>query len=121
MAIDDYDGDVSRYQSIYHLVDYIKVDIQAVDMFTITNSLKLLKTNYKVELIAERVETHADFEFCKEIGFDLFQGYYFCRPIMVSRPVDPIDINVDCCSSALVNSLATADVTRPTPILDHGI
>ncbi|MGM0542451.1 MAG: EAL and HDOD domain-containing protein [Pseudomonadota bacterium] len=31
-------------------------------------------------LLAERVETHEDFKYCKELGFTLFQGYFYERP-----------------------------------------
>ena len=39
---------------------------------------------YKVELLAEKIETHEDFEYAKELGFDYFQGYFLCRPHIVS-------------------------------------
>jgi EAL and modified HD-GYP domain-containing signal transduction protein len=31
-------------------------------------------------LVARNVETHDAFETCKGLGFDLFQGYFFCQP-----------------------------------------
>ena len=35
---------------------------------------------YEGKLIAEKLSTQADHEFCVEAGCDLFQGYFFCRP-----------------------------------------
>ncbi|MGZ4187982.1 MAG: EAL and HDOD domain-containing protein, partial [Solirubrobacteraceae bacterium] len=33
-----------------------------------------------VRLLAEKVETQEDYAFCAELGCELFQGYFFCRP-----------------------------------------
>ena len=38
-------------------------------------------------LVAEKVETREDYERCRALGFDAFQGYYFTRPaVMRARP-----------------------------------
>jgi EAL and modified HD-GYP domain-containing signal transduction protein len=34
-------------------------------------------------LLAEKVETQEEFKFCKELGFDYFQGYFFCKPEII--------------------------------------
>lgn len=39
---------------------------------------------YPVQVLAEKVETEEDFEHCHALGFDLFQGYFFCRPKMIT-------------------------------------
>src|SRR5947207_2967260 len=36
------------------------------------------------ELVGERVETREQFERCKELGFEYFQGYFFCKPQIMS-------------------------------------
>jgi len=59
--------------------DYIKIDVQTL------NSAELQKTYHQlhmasVKMIAEKVETDAQFEDCKRIGFRLFQGFHFARP-----------------------------------------
>jgi EAL and modified HD-GYP domain-containing signal transduction protein len=39
-------------------------------------------------LIAEKLETEADFQTALAEGFEYFQGYHFCRPgILESRPI----------------------------------
>lgn len=40
---------------------------------------------YGVRLLAERVETREVRDFCLELGFDLFQGYFYARPETVSK------------------------------------
>ena len=37
-----------------------------------------------VRLLAEKVETQEEYEICKELGFDYFQGYFFCKPKIVT-------------------------------------
>ncbi len=39
---------------------------------------------YPVQVLAEKVETEEDFDHCHALGFDLFQGYFFCRPKMIA-------------------------------------
>ena len=40
-------------------------------------------------LIAEKVETREDFELCRELGFDAFQGYFFAGPRASSVAAHP--------------------------------
>ncbi|MGB6483763.1 MAG: HDOD domain-containing protein, partial [Candidatus Acidiferrales bacterium] len=37
-------------------------------------------------LLAEKVETRADFALARDLGFDLFQGYFFARPQVLAAP-----------------------------------
>jgi c-di-GMP-related signal transduction protein len=37
-------------------------------------------------LIAEKVETREDFALASDLGFDLFQGYFFARPQVLTAP-----------------------------------
>jgi len=37
-----------------------------------------------IRLVAERIENHEAFDRCKEAGFELFQGYFFCQPKTVT-------------------------------------
>jgi c-di-GMP phosphodiesterase len=38
---------------------------------------------YKGKLLAEKVETQERFDLCKKLGFDFFQGYFFCSPRVI--------------------------------------
>jgi EAL and modified HD-GYP domain-containing signal transduction protein len=78
IAIDDF---VYRdeLKPFLQLADIIKLDLPAVDRATLRQHVRLLR-EFDVDLLAEKVETQEDFQFCKEIGFDYFQGYFFCKP-----------------------------------------
>jgi EAL and modified HD-GYP domain-containing signal transduction protein len=45
-------------------------------------------------IVAKNVETHEAFETCKALGFDLFQGYFFCQPRAVEgRGIEVNNLN----------------------------
>ncbi|MDI1299351.1 EAL domain-containing protein [Methylotenera sp.] len=59
--------------------DYIKIDIQSLNSAELQKAYNQLHVS-SVKMVAEKVETDAQFEDCKRIGFRLFQGFHFARP-----------------------------------------
>lgn len=46
-----------------------------------------------LKVVAEKVETLEEFEFCKDISIDFYQGYYLCKPNLVKgRKLKPSTI-----------------------------
>lgn len=73
-------------QALIDCADYIKIDVQSVSMAELCK----LFTNFnapKVRVVVEKVETEAQFESCKKVGFKYFQGYYFSKPETFSAKV----------------------------------
>ena len=68
---------------LLEVAHYVKLDVQAFTRDQLAEQVAELEP-YNVKLIAARIEDHHTFEFCKEIGFDYFQGYFFCRPRTVA-------------------------------------
>lgn len=64
--------------------DYIKIDYLSTSTRERQATIAAVK-EFKKILIAERIETHADFEKAQSEGFTLFQGYYFCRPVLLTK------------------------------------
>jgi EAL and modified HD-GYP domain-containing signal transduction protein len=62
----------------------VKLDIQALGREAIAHHAKNLR-RYGVKLLAQKVETHQDYAYCKELGFDYYQGYFFCKPQVLSE------------------------------------
>ena len=82
IALDDFVVGDDR-ERLADLVDYIKVDL----MLTREQGLGQLVGDlrrFDARLLAEKVEDTNDFDFCRELGFDLYQGYFFARPTTVS-------------------------------------
>ncbi len=63
--------------------NYVKMDLPMYNRQSLTEVVDQLK-KYPIKLIAEKVETKEDFEFCYSLGFDYFQGYFFAKPSVVT-------------------------------------
>ena len=83
LALDDHEFDAANTE-IYYVVDIIKIDILLTGMEALPDVVKQLR-KYPVKLLAEKVETIEQFQICFDLGFDLFQGYFFARPVVLNR------------------------------------
>lgn len=82
LAMDDFDAE-DMDSAFLDLATYIKVDLRATsrnDQATIAQRL----SRRGLILIAEKVETRDEFEFASGVGYQFFQGYFFCKPTIVS-------------------------------------
>ena len=70
-------------------VDYAKIDLPALGMRERHQLCECL-LNRGLRLLAEKVETLDDFEAALRDGCDLFQGYFFARPEIVSGRQVPV-------------------------------
>jgi c-di-GMP-related signal transduction protein len=82
IALDDYVADDPR-AVLAEIADIIKVDIQ---LTTEEQRRDLIKQHgpSHCRMLAEKVETHADFVQARDHGFVYFQGYFFRRPEMLN-------------------------------------
>lgn len=62
--------------------DIIKIDILQLDQQGLREQVKKLR-KFDVRLLAEKVESQEEYDLCKELGFDYYQGYFFCKPKIV--------------------------------------
>jgi EAL and modified HD-GYP domain-containing signal transduction protein len=83
LALDDFEWK-PLWQSLLEVADYIKVDLT---LSTPAQRADLKKRIGKrpTKLLMERVETPADLDLARKEGFTLFQGYYFCRPVLMEN------------------------------------
>lgn len=81
IALDDFVYD-PKWDPALRIADIVKIDVLAFDQDEIKRHVELLKP-FNVVLLAEKVETHEMFHFCKELGFTLFQGYFLSKPEQV--------------------------------------
>ena len=82
IALDDFIYHESL-QPLVAIANIVKVDIMALSHEEIEEHILWLR-QYPLKLLAEKVETHEDFEFCRAMGFDYFQGYFFCKPNIIA-------------------------------------
>lgn len=69
--------------SLIECADIIKLDVLDQAPETWKNYIPKLKER-GIVMLAEKVETYEVYEQCKELGFELFQGYFFAKPKIFS-------------------------------------
>ena len=87
IALDDF---VFRpeLEPLLEIAHIVKLDILALGPDGVSTHVDLLR-NYPVKLVAEKVETQDELARCQTLGFDYFQGYFFCQPeIMTGKRPD---------------------------------
>jgi EAL and modified HD-GYP domain-containing signal transduction protein len=71
------------YESWLPLAAFIKFDMAVLKSEAVGGFVKLAQAKSQAVLIAEKVETHAQFIMLKELGVTLYQGYWFAKPVIV--------------------------------------
>ncbi|MCA0981310.1 MULTISPECIES: EAL and HDOD domain-containing protein [Exiguobacterium] len=80
IALDDFVFE-EKYRPFIGLADIIKIDYQATP---VEQQQKLIDAlGHRVEFLAEKIETPAEYEIAKRLGYKMFQGYFFSRPIVI--------------------------------------
>lgn len=81
IVLDDYALE-PKWDPLLPYLNIIKFDVPSVVADDLRRRiLPLRKTGAR--LLAEKIETEAQYQFYYDLGFDLFQGYYFARPHVV--------------------------------------
>lgn len=83
LALDDYTGREEVFKPLLDVVDIVKVDVQHLDDQALERTTASLR-KLPVRLLAEKLDTRARVERCLELGYELFQGYYFARPSIIT-------------------------------------
>ncbi|WP_291326449.1 EAL and HDOD domain-containing protein [Desulfovibrio sp. UCD-KL4C] len=78
LALDDYIGQ-EGFEAFIKITDIIKVDCLGLPIEELKDLVLNLR-QYECILLAEKVEDTEMFDLCMELGFDLFQGFFFSRP-----------------------------------------
>lgn len=82
LALDHFDGRPERMALLDH-VSYVKLDVQDIPAGDLEEVAGLARRR-GVQLIAERVETARHLEQARAAGCELFQGWLFARPDVLS-------------------------------------
>ncbi len=94
LALDDFvdDGD-DRRRRLVDLADIIKVDVLSTSPAEQRAVIERLRRP-GLTFLAEKVETPEALLFAREAGYEYFQGYFFCRPVIVpARDVPTIKLH----------------------------
>src|SRR5262245_26702600 len=82
IALADFVHDEKQAQLLPR-ADIVKVDVLGLAADEILARYQELKP-LGIRLLAEKIETREQFELCREMGFDYFQGYFLAKPNVVS-------------------------------------
>jgi c-di-GMP-related signal transduction protein len=80
-------------QPFLEIADFVKVDVLTT---TFAEQKRIVERCHgsHIPVIAEKAETDEQFRRCVDIGYDYFQGYFFCGPQIVARRSVPANKTV---------------------------
>lgn len=81
LALDDFSGD-PKWDPLVHHAKFLKVDFRASDAEKCREISRRYRSN-GIQLLAEKVETQAEMNQARTLGYRYFQGFFFCKPTMV--------------------------------------
>ena len=81
LALDDFAYDESL-EPLIDLADIIKIDFMRTSLDDIKRAVAKINRNRRKILLAEKIETYEDFDLAVSLGFNLFQEFFFCRPVV---------------------------------------
>lgn len=94
IALDDYIHE-PVWKHFYPYTDIIKIDWQEMSLDEVKDVIKAIKPFPHIKLLAEKVETHEEYETALELGFCYFQGYFFSKPeVMQTVSLQPSQIAI---------------------------
>ncbi len=103
IALDDFEYN-EELEPLIDLADIIKFDFRISTLEEIKDYLQKLKGK-DLRLLAEKVETLEEFNLALDMGFELFQGYFFCKPEIMKGKEIP--------SSQIAKLQIMAEINKP--------
>ena len=103
------------------LADYVKLDLQALGAGRFQEHVNLLRP-FDVRLVAEKIESEAEFRWTRKLGCVLFQGYYLRRPEVVSGRRIPsnrlsvLSLLSECANLESSAGMIAAAIARDAPL-----
>src|SRR6266508_1180065 len=120
LVLDDFGTGYSSLSYLKHLpLDTIKSDrtfvagIDAESDRAIVDAVIALAHGLRISVVAEGIETEAQFELLREMGCDVGQGYLFARPLPATEAGRLLSGRR--ASSATRASIAAAELRRRSP------
>jgi c-di-GMP-related signal transduction protein len=83
LALDDFVYD-ARFDDLLKMADIVKVDFFVSDIDERKRMVEAFKPR-GIKMLVEKVETQEEFDQAMEMGYNYFQGYFFSKPVIVSK------------------------------------
>jgi EAL and modified HD-GYP domain-containing signal transduction protein len=111
-ALDDVVDDNAELQPLLALAAIVKIDITGLAPQHLAALARKFQSQGK-KLLAEKVETRAEYDACMALGFDYFQGYYFAKPAILSgKTLTPSQATILQLLAMIVAEADNADIER---------
>jgi EAL and modified HD-GYP domain-containing signal transduction protein len=127
LSLDDYQF-TPETEPLLELVDIVKLDFLALGRKGMAEHATRLRP-YGVQLLAEKVEAHEDHHYCLDLGCELFQGFFYRKPeLLTNRRIEANRLSLLKLMAALhdpatdlhaVEQLITRDVTLSLRLLRY--
>ncbi|WP_110954629.1 EAL and HDOD domain-containing protein [Anaerosinus massiliensis] len=72
-----------RFLPLIKIADIIKVDFRSTNRCERQQLIDQMR-NYPLKFLAEKVETPEEFQDALRMGYSYFQGYFFCKPCIIT-------------------------------------
>jgi c-di-GMP phosphodiesterase len=120
IALDDFllDGPLVP---LLPLADFIKLDCRALGEARFREHVRLLRP-YRARLLAEKIESEEEFDCCRKLGCELFQGYYLRKPEVLagrripSNRLSVLSLLAECTNAESSASAIAALISRDAPL-----
>lgn len=84
IALDDFVNYEDKFKPLLDLIEIVKVDLMPLDSAGLARTTEALKKWPTIKLLAEKVDSREQAQYCHDLGYGLFQGYYFAKPVIIA-------------------------------------
>lgn len=119
IALDDFRIE-TEYLPLLTVADIVKIDFMSTPVAKIESFAKVLASK-PIELLAEKIETYEEFELAKTLGFTLFQGYFFSKPVIVKSDAKLSPLRLNCLRLIRLAFDPNADFTKISKIIKQDV
>jgi len=114
-ALDDFVLNSEYFQMfmpLFPYTEYLKVDMKE-NCLTKMDRVEKIFSGKHMKLLAEKVETPSDFDFARECGFELFQGFFFEKPAVIQKKnIEPSKTSILKILSQLSQNAEISEIER---------
>ena len=75
-------------EPLLRLAKIAKLDVQTLSSDELAQHVRRLR-DWDLQIVAEKVETREQLDYCRWLGIDWFQGYFFARPSVMAERSAP--------------------------------
>lgn len=84
LALDDFVNYEAKFKPLLDLIEIVKVDLVPLDSAGLAETTRMLQKWPTLQLLAEKVDSREQADYCHKLGYNLFQGYYFAKPAIIA-------------------------------------